>query len=487
MLYVSKFNKADFRLNDDFGQFLGYHRYDSKEYRDGTEVLTNLFYGGPTKKTLISAFNVMLNQPVAKYGNEKILSMANGKLITDKYEYKFGETPSSYTIGDVGPQYEPFGRAVALALWDPNNPSEKWWEKRPVELFQKYSNTPLTDANKNTLMDSFLRHYVGHVRVDIDEIDRSTLVFNKDIWETILDGMPARSDFILSSYKGISTLGGLSVPNITTLPGWGLHLFSVWSKNNVCNSPEWLYPPSVVKHRIEKEGLHYYPWYIGSRKYHILNKDCEFDEFWRDGDLLPYVEPNFDTWWYQFTTTPPPTGYMVSEVMHVFDGNLPQPDKSRYFPRRSDGYSTGNTSTTKFDEIPSFDMLSTMSYASIPPEIICGKADMHEWMLFDTRMTAKGIECNVNAAKQKYAITDPIDIGYAPKNIQFDFFIDLVDAKQRTWIAIEYGQEGTDHWTILPADNTVRGVTGKLFLKFVFYPHASVSPILSGYHANVFL
>lgn len=488
LLYMSKAYRADTRLNDEYGQFIGFSRFDSPEYRDSMEALMRLFYGGPTRNNLVSVFNVMLNQPVAKYGNEKILSMAGGKLITDKYTYTFGETPSNYKIGDIVDQYHPFGKAVSIDIWDPKKPNEKWWEQRPVELFQKYSNTPLTDPNKNILMDTFLKSFVGHVRVNLDEIDRNTLVFNKDLWETILDGIPARSDFILSAYSGIRTIGGLSVPTYAELPGCGIYLHSVWSKNKVCDSPEWLYPPDVVRPRIEPEGLRYYQWYVGSRKYHILNEGCEFEEFWRDSEyLLPYVEPNMDRWWYRFTDVAPPASAVVSEVVHVYDGTAPTPDKSRYFPRRSDGVSTGNSSTTKFDAIPGYDMQSDVGYASIPPEIICNKADMHGWMFYDTRMTSKGIEANVHATTQKYVITSPIDIGYAPKHIAFKFFTDLVDSQKRTWIDIEYGQEGADKWTIMPSDNIVRNVTGKLYLKIIFHPYASISPVFSGFYATVSL
>ena len=488
LLYMSKVYRADTRINDEYGQFVGFSRYDSRDYRDSMEILMRLFFKGPTKNNLVSAFNVMLNQPVAKYGNEKILSMASGEIITDKYDYKFGNTASDYVIGSKIKQYQPFGKAITIDLWDPKNPLDtKWWEQRPVELFQRYSSTPLTDPNKNTLMDTFLKSFVGHVRVNLDEMDSDTLVFNKDLWSTILDGIPARSDFILSSFKGISTIGQLSVPTKAETPGWGIYLHSVWSKYHVCESPEWLYPPEVLDFKIETEGLHYYPWYIGSRKYHILNEGCQFDEFWRDGDKLSYVEPNYDSWWYNLTTTPPPASAVVSEVRFVYDWTTPIPDKSRYYPRRSDGYSTGNSATTKFDAIPSYDMIAEVGYASIPPEIICGKSNMHNWMFFDTRMTTNGVEANVHASGQKYILTAPLNIGLAPKNIQFDFFINLIDTKNRTWIDIEYGQEGADRWTIMPADNTVRGVTGKLYLKIIFHTYASVSPVFSGYKAIVTL
>jgi len=78
---------------------MGYKRLDSPEYRDNLVILNKVLYGGPTINNLKAAFNMMLNQPVSKYGNEKILSMAGGKIVTDKYLYPFGETSSNYKIG----------------------------------------------------------------------------------------------------------------------------------------------------------------------------------------------------------------------------------------------------------------------------------------------------------------------------------------------------------------------------------------------------
>ena len=82
-LYISKGRYSGYRIYTEIGALLDYKRKDSTRYRDNIAPVLASFYLGPTPRNLVALLNVIAGIPVAKYGDETVVSIKNQVVETD--------------------------------------------------------------------------------------------------------------------------------------------------------------------------------------------------------------------------------------------------------------------------------------------------------------------------------------------------------------------------------------------------------------------
>ena len=86
-LLLAKGRYAGLRIYNEIGNLLDYKRLDSTTYRDSIAPILAGFYLGPSPRNLLAMLNLVVGLPVAKYGNETVISIANQVVETDRYSY----------------------------------------------------------------------------------------------------------------------------------------------------------------------------------------------------------------------------------------------------------------------------------------------------------------------------------------------------------------------------------------------------------------
>ena len=178
-LYVSKGRYTGYRIYNEIGNLLDYKRVDSISYRDSIAPILAAFYLGPTPTLLKAVLNELLGLPVAKFGDELVLSIKDNIVETDKYSYDMHGTKISVNEGDVLQKFQPLADVVELIT---HKTHPYWWLDAHLELFSKYRvDGPMTVELRNYLMENFLHDVVLNVRFNTQLQDMEAFKENADI------------------------------------------------------------------------------------------------------------------------------------------------------------------------------------------------------------------------------------------------------------------------------------------------------------------
>lgn len=472
-MYISKGLYAGTRLADDYGTAFGYERPDSVHYRDTIVPLMALFYQGPTLHNIISSANVMINNPVAKYGDEKIINTEDGDVITDSYRYDLAGAHLAYNVGDTIRKHSPFADVIEFST-EKTHPS--WWLERLPQLFQKYKVDGAISADqRDILMDTFLKYYIAHIRINLNKTDWRKYEFFSDIWNLLLDGSPVRTDYILSMYYHAYDLD-MPLPNLDVAKV-KLTAFSMWGGRKVPGSEHWLYAPEIVKPTIYQDGTTNNDWYVGSLRYHILDADKKAQEFWSsEPKQLSYVEPHISSWYGRFTTTP--NIPLVSK--RVLNTGIPaiQQMSIGAMLKRPLVDNTG-AATEVISYIPEDTNVCTYYTRSVYGDQNISHEDLDEWTYNNVHLGIEGLVVNIGNTGN--AVSPPLDVGGVPKNVRLSPVIALAKG---TSILFQYGLGGGT-WFNLPDDHIVRGVSNDIYFKVTITASAITSPVFKGVDISI--
>lgn len=466
-LYITKGQYVSDRLKNHIGTAFGYEREDSYKYRDTMMTLLKLFYDGPTITNLISSIHVLINSPVTKYDNETVLSTDNEAVLTNKYKYELGGAEVGVQIGDIVNSGDPLAGAVEVYT---NKLHPNWWKDRSPELFTKFRpSAVMTYEEVDLLMESFLKFFVAHIRINLRKVDNKKLTFYEDIWNLILEGSSIRTDYIISAYRlDEDILDDLVNKDIVTLR---LGAFCCWG-NTDYNSEAWLYTPRVVDPYIFPDDVVNPYWKVGSHRWHILPAGETVKDFWSASDnVMPYLEPTHDYWYIRNVETtylPVSMKYYSSafnlDVVKMFDAFFgfaidPNPD------------TTANIDTV--DEIlaqvdDSFEVFSVYASQNV------SHAELVLWTYEgSSHLSAGGAVVTLGSSATIYS--PAFNVGRAVKNVKITPYLTLPD---NTTTVTYYKTSGD--WTILPEDFSAGIATGNVYVKAVLTASNYATPVFRG-------
>lgn len=511
-LFITKGQYTSTRLSDYIGKPFGFERVDSKKYRDNMVTLLRLFYDGPTVDNLISAIHVLINSPVAKYDNEVVLSTANGEVLTDKYRYDLGGAELQVQIGDVLSAGQPLAEAVEVYT---DKTAPYWWKDRNPELFGKYRPAAvMTYEEVDQLMETFLKYYVAHIRINLRNVDNSKLTYYEDIWNVILDGSTIRSDYIISAYrmdvdallhgflydyKDYDTEEANILKSDGTYdeadfykagkdvgPRLRLGGFCVWSTSDY-NSEGWhdvndRVTPKVFPNVVPDDGVNRY-WTIGSTRWHILPENKKVKEFWSATEtLMPYFEPNTDYWYMRAvdTTTLPTSHKNTVETVNLM--SIVNTDSFLSLLIDMDSTATP-TNVSSIDSVL-FDMTETPKINAVYGDMNIAHAELLSWVMSgEASISAAGIVVHLNSVGE--GRSNGIYIGDFPKTVTLT---PSLLTPTGTSISVYYlvSQEDqfsnidTVTWVALPEDGVVSGAYGYLYIRTVLQAAVNTFPTFKG-------
>lgn len=492
--FVTKGQYANTKLADYMGTAFGYAREDSFKYRDNMEVMLKLFYEGPTIDNLVSAIHAVINSPVAKYDNEVVLSTADGEILTNKYKYDLGGADVSVQVGDTVNKGEPLARAVEIYT-DKTSPG--WWKDRIPSMFGKYSpDTPLTYSLVNVLMDTFLKLFVAHVRINLSYVDNTSIHFFEDLWNLVLDGSSVRTDYLISAYRlDTDPFVPYVLDGANTLR---IHGFCVWGEQDI-NSEGWLYAPDVVKPAIFADDVVDPYWKIDSHRWHILDANSQVKEFWSATDVVPpYFEPTHDYWHIvthtaeegtdlPITRIPAQVSSLTNSEFSPFDGFFllaidpenKESDSDRNISSVTDSIDALQTSSLITNNVPASTIIGHATSNGVVNKIYgdmnIGHAELSLWTI-NTPLTlgAAGIVCHKSDTGTAYS--DATFVGSVPKNATI---VAGTNIPEGTSISIYYKLNSGD-WIVLPEEGLVSGATDYLYFKVVLTASAVSYPTFKG-------
>lgn len=213
-LFVVKGTVTGTRIDKDFGRIFGYSRYDSYPYRDNFGPLLSLMYNGASIPNVVGAINVAYKQPVSKYSGEYVLESSASKVVTNKYSYGIKGSQVIVAPGQYLSRYSPLTRVADFHSYQhaidfstgviSQTTRNNWWVDKPTELFQKYTNTKLTQASRDYMMEQYLKNFVAYLVVRFDPAEEGTRYdLVNDIKAVLFDGLPVRTDLIVSQAMSI--------------------------------------------------------------------------------------------------------------------------------------------------------------------------------------------------------------------------------------------------------------------------------------------
>lgn len=467
-LLVSKGLYAGTRLQDDFGKAFGYARQDSYHYRDTIVPLMAMFYKGPSVHNIVAAANVMINNPVAKYGDETIINTVGGDVITDRYRYNLGGAALAVNVGETITEHTPFADAIEFYT-EKITPS--WWVDRIARMFQKYKlDGTITPEQRDILMDTFLKYFVAHIRINLNKLDWRRFEFYPDVWDLILDGSPTRTDYILSMYyKAVD----LDMPRPTFDVGkLRIKQFSIWGNRKVPGTDQWIYAPDVVTPVVHDDDTIDPVWYVGSLRYHVLDEGKKFEEFWSSKhSKKPYVEPYFDNWYGRLTDNP--NIPMVSRKAK--DSDIP---KVRSINTRVVSKTPVGPNIISY--IPKTTNVSNTRYVSVYGDQNIAHEDLDEWTTSGTvHLGIEGLVAELSSSGS--AVSPAMNVGGIPKNIKVRVVSELA---VNTSVTLYYkNNEGA--WEPLPSDGLIAHVSNDVYFKVDITSSDISSPVFKGLDISI--
>ena len=428
-IYIAKGTLVDTRYNDDYGTLLGFERFDSTRYRDNLVSAAALFKIGPSIANVKAVANLAFKLPLGKYGEEDVVAKRAGALKTTKYQYKLYGANTPMEMGDSVAFNQPLSDALTLST---KRTHPNWWVDRLPELFQKYSLDVLTVSRKNRMMEAFLDRYLAHVRLDLAKVDTINLRFQEDLWDLLFDGLPVRSDIIVSTYLHLTDLD-MPMPNYERLK-LRIRNHSIWrDSDKSINEDQEIPTRSIVHHRIfpEDEPDRLRDWFIGSNRYHIVGLNEQFKQFWSTVRLqTPYVEPCFSSVWHR-TVAQTSIPIMQARIYSTNMRNIE--DIKKVFgmatPMRNPG---GDNSD--FSDIGIIDeamLITDIETLTIAGDVTLDYTAFQDWTLKGLWLGIDGIIAPLGGSGT--GTSEPIVIGKLPKNFQIDWEGDFPEGTGVTW------------------------------------------------------
>lgn len=332
-LYISKGQYAGYRICNEIGSLIQYQRKDSQFYRDAIEPVMVSFYNNPTYKHLTALLNIAFGIPVAKYGDETVVSIIGDTITTDRYTYTVPSNIITVNKGDVLEQFQPFTTTIQL-ITNKTNPG--WWRDKPPDLFKKYyvgtkivkkvsvpdSDTRtyeecpdnyteiptevenITEEDKVFLLENFLEDVILYIRINVDSVNVDGLIDSKDLMDLFYDALPTRTDPIISKVANPKDfMDSLTVPDLENA-GVLLRINSIYGLHPEY-SPIGMYAPNLGRPILRdapegtvEDATLSTDFSVGTYKWHIYEQDetSNFDEGWRyNPQAAPIFDPYFST------------------------------------------------------------------------------------------------------------------------------------------------------------------------------------------------
>lgn len=471
-LYISKGRYAGYRIYNTIGNLLNYKRKDSIAYRDSIAPILAAFYLGPTPRLLIAVLNEVLGLPVAKYGDEVVLSVKDNIVETDKYQYDMHGTKIAVNEGDVLYKFQPLADVVELIT---HKTHPYWWREAHLGLFDKYRvDGPMTPELRDYLMENFLHDVVLNVRFHTQLQDMEAFKDNADILTLFLDALPTRTDIFMGQRYTLEDWdtadGEVMSLNDDTKIRFKTGLSSMYGLKKV-DSPMYIYAPDIGRPIFTDSNYNPLRLTLNDYHWHIFDKDTtdNMSEFWKDKpDMGSVVEPNYDKIYLRLTETA-----IVDHLeIHIRSEEPPQVE-DRGIKLELSGESTG----AMYSEIPNEMEDKTLNYVTVPGETICGILEMDAWELENLDFDKNGLV--VFDGDKGVAITNAFPAGGIPKNM---FVRTEYDAPDGTLVDIKYS---TDKETWLEIPPIIKEVTGNVYFKVILYASVQKSPTFRRLYVNL--
>ena len=451
-MWISKGAIISNRLDREYGQYLGYRRLDSTTYRDSLQVMNTYFMQGPTLPNVKAAVNQVFQLPVAKYGDETVVWANQNAIVTDKYRYNINGNSSKFLGGGFLKINEPLCDAIEFYT---HKTHPNWWVDRAPEMFNKYSTEPLTASRKDRMMDTFLKHYVAQVRINTGKLSTYKLTFQQDLWDLVLDGLPVRSDLLLSMYNTIDDIGDGSTGSIP-IPDYeqlkiGIRTETLWTGYSPKADKYLLWAASDrIKFEIGSEEVPT-DWRIGEQGYVVLDPTSCFKQKWRKEKGTPsLLEPDFS---------------QTFMYLKEDDG----------LPRRSCHFVSLNTPMVEYESHKAapgiMDDVSTLllerlndecHVITLFSELVYDKQRFPTWDLNQLWATEDGLVPPLGTGG--YAISTPFDLGRIPKNVKVSYTVDMPpDTRCTVYYTNNEGQD----WFELTSGSTLLKMNGVIKFKVV--------------------
>lgn len=466
---VSKGLVAGTRLAEDFGIAFGYDRIDSYQYRDTMVPLTAMFYRGPSIHNIVAAANLMISNPVAKYGDEVIIKTDGGIVYTDKYRYDLGSARLAVNVGSTVTEHQPFADVIEFST-DKITPG--WWYDRIPRLFQKYKvNGAISKVERDRLMENYLKYFLAHIRINLNKTDWRKYEYHPDIWQLILDASPVRTDYILSMYWHQEDYD-LTYPTFD-VQKLKLTAHSMWSNRDIGENVEsWLYAPREAARTIYPDGTTDVDWFVGSKRYRILDTDKKFQEFWSsEPKQLSYVEPHICQWYCR--NTGDPNIPLVSKKAE--DITLRRPDISLgkvviKRPVESQVISTLEQDAT----------YNHTSFTAILGEQNIYHEDLDDWTYYNNvHLGINGLVLPYSSTG--YAISNAMPMGLVPKRVKVRVNKTLA---ANTSITMFWSTDAST-WTQFSSGVVLTNISGNLYFKAVLTSSSIASPVFQGLDLSI--
>ena len=470
-LYISKGRYAAYRIYNEIGMLLDYKRLDSVSYRDSIAPILAAFYLGPTYNNLLAVLNLIVGLPVAKYGNETVLSINGGVVETDKYTYPMGNANISVKEGDVLYQFQPLSNAVELVTHETH---PYWWESRPVDLFAKYCiDQPMTSELRDYLMRNFLYDVVAYVRLNMQWQDLEVFSQNADIRQLFYDALPTRTDifmgqqYVAESYDLDDTIISPDTDSLGVRLGSG----SMYGLKDI-DSDMFIYAPDLGRPIFTDTATDPLALVLNQGYWHIFSESetNNWREFWKSKpNQQSYFEPAVSKVYLRLSETAP-WDHMEE---HVLTSGVPAELSDMGVRINLSGEGEGGISSTI-----EFDMEETApTYTAVQGETICGVLEMDTWELNNLTIARNGLE--VLDGDSGYAVTTAFPLGGIPKNV---FIRTEYDTPESTLVDVRYSMD-KDEW--LPIPEIIPAVTGNIYFKITLYASAQKSPTFRRLYVNL--
>ena len=467
-VWIAKGTIVSNRLDSEYGQFLGFRRLDSKYYRDALQVMNSYFFLGPTYTNLVAAVNQVFKLPVAKYGDEEVIWATDKYVVTNKYRYEMKGNSHTFKNGGDLKYNQPLSDAVEFYDYSTHG---NWWEDRVPAMFQKYAVATLTSSQKNRMMDTFLKYYVSHVRVNTSKLSTYQMSFLNDIWEMVLDGLPIRSDLILSLYTTIEDIDdpydGVMMPE-DMLTKIGLRMETLWQayKESEETDEVW-WANENIDFTLALDDLAPTDWMIGDEHYTILDKDAYFHQKMRKGKWTPpLLEPHYSAtaMFIVENTRLPVTSFVVR------DYNMPviEFDNVVIYPGISDNFEDDIFGGESIHNVitDSFEIKTLFS------EITYDKQRFKKWTMDNLLISEDGLIPPLGMGGA--ATSTPFVIGNIPKTLTISYGANI---PALTTVTVYYTMDAGNTYTLVTPGSVLAAVTGEISFKVLMEANSYDFPI----------
>lgn len=470
-LYIAKGRYAGYRIYDEIGVLLDYKRKDSVKYRDSIEPILAAFYQGPTPRNLIAVLCVVAGIPVAKYGDETVISTKDQTVETDRYTYPMGTMPISVKEGEVLYKHQPLSDAIEI-MTHKTNPY--WWESRPADMFSKYRvDGVMTVELRDYLLSNYLHDVVTYIKFNLEHHNLVEFSNNKDLLNLFFDALPTRADIFMSQQYTTSTVdpeGEVLTPDKEE-QGVRVGVASVYGKTKI-NNEMFIYAPDLGRPVFTDNDNNAHALKLNDGTWHIFspNETDNWREFWKGEPNRPsHVEPNFDSIYLRLSPIKP----WDYHEMHLATYDMPDTISDMGVKIEMRGDSTGGF----YSEIPQNIDDGGFTYQAIQGETICGILEMDRWEWYNLTMGRDGLV--VFDDYQGYAITHAFPLGGIPKNV---FIRPEYESPDGTLVDVKYSQDKIN-WE--PVPNLLYNLTGYIYFKITLYASEQKSPTFRRLYVNL--